>query len=1027
MLLLIATCQLKITFLHAQQTLIQGVVTSKDDEVGLPGVNIIVKGTSIGTTTDQSGAFTLQVSDPNGILVFSFIGYRSQEVPLNGQSKLSVKLESDIETLNEVVVVGYGETKKESLTSAITSVKGKELVKSPQPNLSNSFAGRVSGVVANTSTGEPGSDGARLLIRGQSPTGDNSPLIVIDGVANSAGGLERLDPNDIESISVLKDASAAIYGAQAANGVILITTKRGTASTGPIFNFSYNQGVVKPTRLPKMADAPTYAAIMNEIQYYRSPSGGLNQIYSEEEIQKFKDGSDPVHYANTDWIGAVMKSYSLQDQQNLSVNGGGKEAQYFVSLGRRHQEGIYKNTNLKYEQFNIRSNIDINLTDNLKVGIDLAGRNEDRVYPTESAGNIFRSTFRTYPTLPVYYPGGLPSPGIEAGLNPVVTATDKAGSDKQPRTVINTLLNFNYKVPFVKGLSLKGFYAYDRIFESRKLFRTPWTVYTVNNSTNPVSFDPVSRGPLTAELTQRQRNDILSTGNISLNYEKTFGSVFLKSFLAYEQNIQAANWFETFRRGFLSPSIPEIDLGGSAPEERTNSGNSERFTRRNYFGRVSLDYSSKYLAEVQFRYDGSSKFMKGHQYGFFPSASVGWRISEESWFQVSAINNLKLRASYGLMGNDRIRPFQYLNTFNLRTANYVLNGTPAPTFGISQLANPDITWETSKKLDIGLEATVLRNFTVEFDYFQEHRSNLLIPRASVPFVSGIVNEYPVNPDPSKGVPSIIPDENIGEVKNNGIETQLSYRASVGALDLNLGGNFTYNKSTVIYMDDPEGIPSYQAREGKPIGSQLLYQTLGIFKTQADLDKYPKLTGNQLGDLIYKDVNGDGVINANDRVREPLSNVPQIIYGFTIGANYKNFDLTILMQGQARSVQYVLTEAGEVGNYFDSWASNRWSPSNPDGTYPRVDVRTSSSINGALYKNDFWLYNTSFFRFKNVELGYSIPASKSKIGLKGARIYVSGFNLLTISKVKDFDPEGQSESAQFYPQQQIFNVGANLKF
>lgn len=1006
--------------IQAQTGKIDGTVLDNEN-APLPGVNVIVKGTSVGTTTDANGTFSLDNPGADAILVFSFIGYQTQEVAVGATTKFNIILATDVETLSEVVVVGYGSTKKESLTSAITSVKGSELVKSPQPNLSNSFAGRVSGVVASTSSGEPGYDNSRLLIRGQSTNGNNSPLIVIDGVANRLGGLERLDPNDIASVSVLKDASAAIYGAQAANGVILVTTKRGTSNKGPVFNFSYNQGLARPTRLPEMADAPTYATILNEIQYYRSPAGGMNQIYSDAEIQKFADGSDPVLYPNSDWIDAVIRPSSLQSQQNLSVAGGGSDVQYFVSLGRRHQEGIYKNTNLDYEQWNIRSNIDINLTKNLKVGLDLSGRSEDRVYPTESAGNIFRSTFRTYPTIPVYYPGGLPSPGIEAGLNPVVISTSAAGFDEQPRSVVNTLMSFDYKLPFAKDFTIKGFYAYDRVFESRKLFRTPWTVYQLNSSTDPVSFDPVQRGPVTPELTQRQRNDMLSTANISLNYEKSFGASFFKAFIAYEQNIQEAYWFETFRRGFLSPTIPEIDLGGSAPEERSNSGNSEKITRRNYFGRFSIDHKDRYLAEVQFRYDGSSIFTRGDQYGFFPSASVGWRITEESWFDVSAVNNLKIRASYGMLGNDRVESFQYLNTFNLRSANYVLDGTPVPTFGIFQIANPGITWETAKKLDIGLETTVFRNLTLEFDYFHETRDGLLIPRSgSVPWVSGIVNEYNTS--------AIIPDENIGEIKNRGIETQLTYNLTRGGWNISLGGNFTYNKSEVVFMDEAEGIPDYQKGIGLPWGSQLLYKTAGIFADEGDLSAYPSLPGNQPGDLRYVDVNNDGVINANDRVREELSNVPQIIYGFNIAASYKNFDLTILLQGQARSVQYVLTEAGEVGNYFNSWAENRWSPSNPDGTYPRVDVRTSSSINGGLYRNDFWLYNTSFMRIKNVELGYNVPSAVSqKLKLANARIYVSAFNLATFSKVKDFDPEGQSESAQFYPQQQIFNAGVNLKF
>jgi TonB-dependent starch-binding outer membrane protein SusC len=1017
--------------LAQDQTLVRGIVTAQEDGQPLPGVNVVLKGTSTGTTTNAEGSFSLNVSGQNPILVFSFIGFKSLEIPVSNQTNFDVKLQPDVETLSEVVVVGYGETKKESLTSAITQVKGNDLIKSPQPNLSNSFAGRVSGVVASSSSGEPGFDASRLLVRGLSTPGDNSPLVVIDGVANRLGGLERLDPNDIESVSVLKDASAAIYGAQAANGVILVTTKRGSkqGTARPVFNFSYNQGFAKPTRLPEMADAPTYATILNEIQYYRTPAGGLNQIYSDEEIEKFANGSDPVNYPNSDWIDAVMKSYSKQDQQNLSVSGGTSDVQYFLSLGRRHQDGIYKNTNLQFEQWNFRSNIDINLTENLRVGFDVSGRTEDKTFPTESAGNIFRSTFRTYPTLPVYYPGGLPSPGIEAGLNPVVIATSQAGFDKQPKNVINTLMSFEYKTPFLKGFSLKGFLAYDRMFETRKLFRTPWTVYTLNNSTDPVTFDPTKRGPITPEITQSQRNDILSTGNFSLNYQTEIGATFLKAFVAYEQNVQEAAWFGTFRRGYLTPLIPEIDMGGSLPEERTNYGNSEKFTRRNYFGRISLDHNSKYLAEVQFRVDGSSKFMTGNQYGFFPSAAVGWRISEENWFGVSAIQNLKLRASYGWLGNDRIRPFQYLNTFNIRSSNYVLDGAPTPTFGVYQLANPGITWETAKKLDIGLEAALFNKFTIEFDFFSERRTDLLIPRTgSIPYVSGIVNEYGKDP--------IIPDENIGEVKNQGIEAQLGYNTSFGGLDLSLKGNILFNKSEVIYMADPEGIPSYQEREGLPLnlGSTqnfyegTYYNVIGIFRTEEDLDKYPHVPGNRPGDLIIEDINKDGVINGNDRVREELTNVPQIVYGFTTALSYRNFDLTILLQGQARSVQYVLTEAGEVGNYFNSWAENRWSPSNPDGTYPRVDVRTSSSINGGLYKNDFWLYNTSFMRIKNVELGYNLPgAVAEKVKLTGARIYISAFNLATFSKVKDFDPEGQSESAQFYPQQQIFNVGANLKF
>lgn len=1006
------------SLVFAQSINVQGTVSEEATGAPLPGVNVIVKGTSVGTTTDAQGTFALTVDDQNAVLVFSFIGYKSQEVPVGSQSNFQIKLASDVETLTEVVVVGYGETRKESLTSAITSVKGRDLVKSPQPNLSNSFAGRVSGVVASTASGEPGFDNSRLLIRGQSTVGNNNPLIVIDGVANRIGGLERLDPNDIESVSVLKDASAAIYGAQAANGVILITTKRGTKGK-PVVTFTNNQGFARPTRLPDMANSATYAEILNEIQYYNTPAGGLNQIYSTEDIQRFRDGSDPVNFPNTNWSDAVMRSVSTQSQQNLSVNGGGENMSYFVSLGRRHQEGIYKNTNLDFEQWNLRINLDVNVSKNFKIGVDLAGRDEQKILPTEGAGNIFRATYRTYPTLPVYYPGGLPSPGLEGGNNPVIIATGQTGVDEQPLTVLNSLINFEYKLPFIEGLSARGFFAQDLSFGSRKLFRRPWTAYVPNSATQ--DYDARKFGPVTPELTQRDTTSTLKTINVSLNYEKTIGQSFIKAFVAYEQSETEGRYFETFRRGFLSDQIPELDLGGSAPEESSNRGNSRRLTRRNYFGRISYDYAQKYLVELQFRYDGSSIFPKGNQYGFFPSASVGWRISEESWFSVEPINNFKLRASYGLLGNDRINAFQYLNSFALRNAAYVIDGTPVPTFGVLQLANPDITWETARKLDIGIELGFLQRFTLEFDYFNERRTDLLIPRTgSIPYVSGIVNEF--------GKPAIIPAENIGEVKNSGVELQLGYYQTVGAFDISLNGNFTYNKSEAIFLDDAAGIPEYQRRIGSPLESQLLYRAVGIFKTAEDLDRYPKLPGNQLGDLIFQDVNNDGQINANDRVREDLSNIPQIVYGFGASVMFKNFDFNILLQGQARAVQYVLQEAGSVGNYFNSWAENRWSPENPDGTYPRVDTRTSSSINGGLNRNNFWLYNTSFLRIKNVELGYNLPVGVvEKVKLTGARIYVSAFNLATFSKVKDFDPEGRSESAQFYPQLQIYNIGVNLKF
>jgi len=1004
------------------QNIITGNVIG-DHGLPLVGVTVRIKQTSKTTTTDIDGNYSIEASE-NDILIFSYIGFKTQEVVFSNQKNIDVILESDLsELLEEVILVGYGQKTRNVVLGAVSTVKGSELVKSPQPNVSNSLAGRLSGVIALNRAGEPGYDGSVLRIRGLSTTGNNDPLIVIDGIANRLGGLERLNPNDIENVTVLKDATAAIYGSQAANGVILITTKRGKSGK-PEFNLTYNQGFNKPTNMPAMADSPTYAAIINEINYYRNPAGGLNQIYSEADIQKFRDGTDPDNFPNTNWKKETIKNVALQNSENISASGGNDDITYFTSLGRVSQDAIFKNGITKFEQISLRSNLDIQATNNLKIGVDLNLRKEKRLFPNWSAGDIFRAIYRTFPTIPARYSNGLPSSGIESGLNPILLPTAIRGTNNQPSTVINTTLDFEYKIPFLEGLSLRGFYSEDRNFFSIKRFDVPYIAYKINNSTDPVSFDEVKAGPSSGgpELDQSQDKRSLKTANIRLKYENTFGNNNVSGFVSYEQQEDDFDQFEAFRTGFLSAEIPEFNLGGGAASESKNSGFSTRFTRQNYFGRISYDYSQKYLAEVQARYDGSSRFAAGSRYGFFPSFSVGWIMSEENWFKVKAIDNLKLKATYGLLGNDRIDPFQYLNTYRLRSTDFIDNTqNPLPIFIIDQLANPNITWETARKLDLGFEIKLFNDLNVEFDYFSETRQDLLTNRSgSLPFLSGIVNEF--------GESSIIPQENIGEVKNDGFEVVVNYKKSFGDLDLYANANFTYNKNKVVFLDDPEGIPSYQSKKGKPLGADLLYDAIGIFRTQEDLDNNPKLAGQQLGDLMYRDVDGNGIINADDRIRQDLTNIPQIIYGFSFGGTYKQFDISILFQGQARSVQYATSESGEIGNFYSTWADNRWSPNNPNGTYPRVDVRTSSSINEGLFRNDFWVQNTSFLRLKNVEFGYTIPENVlTKVGIKSARLYVNGFNLATFTKAKDVDPEGDNVFGHFYPQQKIYNLGINVNF
>jgi TonB-dependent starch-binding outer membrane protein SusC len=1023
MMIMLGCLHASIPLFAQSDITVKGKITSQDDASALPGVNVIVKGTSIGTTTDANGEFSIKAPDQNSILVFSFIGYTSQEVVVGTQTNIDIAMSSDIATLSEIVVVGYGEQKRETLTGSVSQIKGEDIVKSPQTNVSNSLAGRFSGVIASNRGGEPGYDGSSYNIRGLATTGNNDVLVVIDGIPGQLGGLERLNPNDIESVSILKDASAAVYGSRAANGVILVTTKRGKSGK-PTVNYSFNQGFSSPTRLPDMADAATYATIQNEIDYYNNKAGGMNQHYSEAEIQRFRDGSDPINYPNTNWADETLKKVALQNQHNLSINGGSSDVKYFVSLGKTYQDGLYKDGATKYNQYSFRSNIDANVTKDFKITLSLAGRQEDRKYPISGAGDIFRSIYRAYPTVVARYPNGFPSRGVE-GNNPVLMATDIGGTNVNPTNVFNGILRASYSIPKIQGLSVDGFYAVDKTWNFSKAFSKPYAVYSYNSADDSYTRTISGGSSGTAKLTESQENNTMITQNIKLNYEKQFGDHYINSFVAYEQSQTHRETFNATRLRFPTIETPELSQGGSAAADRDNTGSSYNYTRRSYIGRIAYNYKEKYLAEVQMRVDGSSTFPSGNRYGYFPAVSAGWRISEEDWFanSVSFIDDLKIRASYGQLGNDNVNQFQYFNNYSFNNT-YVLGADKHPGIDLTKLANKNITWEVSKKTDIGLNATVLRNFTLEFIYFMQDRSDILAVRnASIPGISGIVNPYNDN---SANYNPLVPSENIGKVKSRGIETTVGYKHQ-GDFWYALSANMTYAKSEIVFIDEAPSVLDYQRQTGRPLNSYLLYNAIGIFRTAGDLDSNPHLANAQLGDLIYEDYNNDGKITADDQVRTKYGNIPQLTYGLNVSAGWKNFDISILFAGQARVSQYVLAESGTVGNFYSTWADNRWSPSNVNGSYPRVDTRASASINGS-YRNSFWLNDASFMRLKNLAIGYTVPnALISKLSLTGLRVYANAFNLFTISKVKDYDPEGSNESGQFYPQQRIINLGVNIQF
>lgn len=1011
---------------HAQnRTHVTGIV---QDEKGNPAsnVSVVVKGSKIGTTTDTNGAFSLDVPGTKSVLQISSLGYKVEEVVVGNRTSVNVNLSVSTNQLNEVVVVGYGTTKKATLTGAISTVKGSEIIKSPATNVSNSLVGRVPGLTAIQPSGEPGYDGSTLRIRGVNSLGNNDVLVVVDGIAGRS--LERIDPNSIESVTILKDASAAIYGAQAANGVILITTKRGKLGK-PEISFNVNYGYNQPTKIPKMANAATYATMLNEIASY----AGNPAKYTAEEIQKFADGSDPWKYPNTNWFASTLRPTSPQASYNATISGGADNLKYFVSLGARTQEGNYYHSATKYNQYDFRANLDGKVSKNISLTFDLAGRMEDKNYPVRGAGSIFRMVMRGKPTLPAYWPDGTPGPDIEYGDNPVVISTDATGYDKDKYYVLNSTFKLNITIPWVRGLSLVGTAAIDKGFDFRKTWQTPWYLYTWDYQTFDANNKPVlvkgKRGFDDARLNEYSRDELTKTFYGLVNYETTIARDHAVKFLAGSELRKGnADYFNAFRRFYTSTAIDQLFAGGAA--EINNGGSGSIVARLNYFGRVNYAFKDKYLAEFVWRYDGSYNFPTAHRWGFFPGISLGWVVSEEDFFKnnIHFIDRLKIRGSKGRTGNDRIQlgpngsplEFQYLSTFgygNILGSPYlpfVTNGSiENQTLYETRLPNPNITWEVADQANIGFDAALFNNkLLLEFDYFNYKRSSVLaIRNASVPASAGIT----------------LPPENLGKVKNSGFDFTVTYKNSAKDFDYSVSLNGGYAKNKILFWDEAPGAPTYKQSTGHPMNTGVYYEAIGIFADKTALDKYPHWSGARPGDIIFKDVNNDGVIDANDQVRSDKSNVPTFTAGVNIYMSYKGFDLSILTQGAAGAVNYINTESGEIGNFLQSFAEGRWTADHTNGNKPRTYNRGNEywASNG----NTYFLRKTNYIRLKNLQFGYTLPSRiTEKINVHLLRIYLSGYNLLTYSPdYKDFDPEASAGSGQSYPLQRVVSAGLTLTF
>jgi TonB-dependent starch-binding outer membrane protein SusC len=1014
-------------YIGAQVT-VTGVVSSSDNNAPMPGVNVLQKGTTNGVITDANGKFKITVSANDAILVFSFVGMATIEMPVAGKTTIDIVLNPETSELSEIVVVGYGMTKKASLTGAVDAVKGEDLKQSPATNYSNTLVGRIPGLVAVTKSGEPGQDKSTLFIRGNNTLGDNSPLIVLDGIPNR--DLNQLDPADIESFTILKDASAAIYGTQAANGVIMITTKRGKLGK-PTITVNLNGGYNQPTRIPKMADAATYATMLNEIAFYKDATKGMNQTYSAADIQKFKDGSDPWGHPNTDWFKAVFKPWTEQDYENVSVSGGTENMKYFLSMGRKYEDAYYKNSATNYGQYNFRSNIDGKISQNIDIAFDVSGRQIDENYPTVAVGDVFRMLMRGKPNMPAFWPNGLPGPDIEYGFNPAVVSTDATGYNDTKYYTVESNLRLNVKIPWVKGLSLQANGSFDKIIDNQKEFQTPWYLYTWDGTTLGPDNLPLltkgQRGLSAPQLTEKNDDGYKLTGNLYATYERTIGSDHnFKLMAGTESQKGLTNWFSAFRKNYVTNLIDQM-FAGANDTYMSNDGSASQNAHMSYFGRLNYDYKQKYLVEFLVRYDGSYMFGPTKNYGTFPGVSVGWRLSDEGFWKdnIKFFDDFKIRASWGQTGNDRIyyngsiQEYKYLALYGFVSGKSYVFGQSnnAPLLAEQAVPNPNVTWEVANQSNIGINASFLNSkMTVEADYFYNLRSQILIQRnASVPSTAGFT----------------LPPENIGKVSNRGFEYVVGYHDAAGDFRYSVSVNGSFAKNKIVFWDETPGIPSYQQSTGKPMPADpsnpdaaLRYVAIGVFKDDAAVAAYPHWSGARPGDIIFKDVNNDGKIDALDRVRSDKNGIPRYIGGLNVSLSYKQFDFSMLVQGAAGAEVYINPESGSIGNFYQYYAENRWTPTNPSTTFPRAWDRDNEYWRSQ--GNTFWLKSTDYMRLKNIEIGYNIsPIFCKNIGIQGLRIYASSANLFTLDKTKLIDPE--LDAGTSYPLQRVVNLGLTLTF
>ena len=1012
------------------------------DETGEPlaGASVSVKNSFIGTTTDSEGSFIIKNINSDAVLVFSFIGMKTQEIDVKGQEVINITMAGDAIGLEEIVAVGYGTQKKGSLVGAISQIKGDELLTAPSTNVSSMLGGRLPGVQSVQVSGQPGADQASLSIRGSI----YAVTYIVDGIPRS---IDDIDPNDIESVSVLKDgAAAAIYGLKGAGGVIIITTKKGHKGDSKItYNGSY--GISENANFPEFLDGPNFAYYYNK----GLEMDGSSPVFTEDETKKMTNGDDSDGWGNTNWLDEIF-GFGTNQKHNITMQGGTDKLTYFTSLGYMGQKGNI--TNYDYKRYSIRANIDSDFSENWKFSLGIAGQIGNRNRSGFEAGGsgesgdswmtVVNQAIVAHPYLPKMYDGFYTAtPNGSDQPNSPLAAIEKSGRFKTNTMDIQSNVMLQYAAPWLKGLNFKVKGAYDYESTRSKNLSTPYYVmmgYMPESTISDITYNKVidARGQTYYSLGEGFGENKQLDGQASINYSATiaddhhFDVMFLVELRDYKYDGFAA-YGKSTSSVFRSLSELSYAQAGDSPI----SGSSNKTRSAGYVSRVKYDYKGKYLVEFTGRYDGSYKFsgnVGGKRWGFFPSISAGWRISSEDFMQkFTFVDNLKFRGSVGMLGNDDVNPYAYLNTYDF-SSDIKLGGTMASAMGTTGYANPYLTWERTLSYNGGFDLSMWnRMLSIEFDAFYTYTYDILTAMGA---------SYP----PSMGgyYPTY---DNYSRIDGRGIEITLTHKNQLGkgthAFKYGVGFNLTYAKSRWLRYPDSSDAPDYQRLTGKSVGAKLGWVTDGLYQTEEEIDNSPWPFGERprTGDIKYVDINGDGVVEYQDKAYVGRSNTPRLVGGLNLYGSWRGFDLNMQFTGAA------ICDVSLTGTYYNGYddntiytqtfkeggnsprylVENAWRPDNTDGTYPRLTVNDPHNNNGLA--STFWFRDGKYIRLKSAQIGYTLPQMfLDGIGIDKMRIYIEGANLFTLSGLPEgIDPESPTVNNGYYPQQRTFMTGVTLTF